>query len=79
MINFRYVRSLSRTNIRGLNTIALRREDKSRWERRAPLIPDDVSKLIKKTGVKIYVQPCNKRVFNNEQYEKVILNFVHFL
>ncbi|CAG8612807.1 10909_t:CDS:10, partial [Funneliformis mosseae] len=62
--------SFNRANIRGLNTIALRREDKSRWERRVALIPDDVSKLIKETGVKVYVQPCNKRVFNDEKYLK---------
>ncbi|RIA90080.1 Saccharopine dehydrogenase-domain-containing protein [Glomus cerebriforme] len=68
--NSRYARSLNQTTIRRLNTLALRREDKSRWERRVALTPDHVSKLIKETGVKVYVQPCNKRVFSNEKYEQ---------
>ncbi|CAI2161774.1 19390_t:CDS:10 [Funneliformis geosporum] len=66
----RYGSFLNRADVRGLNAIALRREDKSRWERRVALIPDDVSKLIKETGVKVYVQPCNKRIYNDEKYEK---------
>jgi alpha-aminoadipic semialdehyde synthase len=73
--NFSYFGPLSKTNIRRLNTIAIRREDKSRWERRVALSPNDVSKLIKETGVKVYVQPCNKRIFNNERYEKVYVVF----
>jgi hypothetical protein len=69
-------RYLNQSVIRRLNTIAIRREDKSRWERRVALTPDDVSKLIKETGVKVYVQPCNKRVFNNEKYEQVRMKFL---
>src|SRR5688500_16965329 len=71
--NFSYSRPLN--NIRRLNTIAIRREDKSRWERRVALTPNDVSKLVKETGVKIYVQPCNKRIFSNERYENVNVVF----
>lgn len=69
-------RYLNQSVIRRLNTIALRREDKSRWERRVALTPDDVSKLIKETGVKVYVQPCNKRIFSNEKYEQVCNKFI---
>ncbi|CAG8590108.1 19829_t:CDS:10 [Cetraspora pellucida] len=54
--------------VRRLQSIALRREDKSHWERRVALTPDTVSRLIKETGVKIYVQPCNKRIFNNNKF-----------
>lgn len=52
-------------------SIAIRREDKSRWERRAPLTPDAVERLIKDTGTKVYVQPSTKRVFKDEKYSKV--------
>ncbi|RHZ86408.1 hypothetical protein Glove_51g67 [Diversispora epigaea] len=55
---------------RGIQSIALRREDKSHWERRVALTPEAVSSLIKETGVKIFVQPCNKRIFNNDKYAK---------
>lgn len=52
-------------------TIGIRREDKSRWERRAPLTPDHVKLLIKDTGTKIYIQPSTKRIFPIETYERV--------
>lgn len=51
-------------------TIGIRREDKSRWERRAPLTPDHVKLLIKDTGTKIYIQPSTKRIFPIETYER---------
>ncbi|KAI9355755.1 Saccharopine dehydrogenase-domain-containing protein [Pilaira anomala] len=56
--------------IRSYATIGIRREDKSRWERRAALTPDAVQKLIKETGTQVYVQPSSKRIFPNESYEK---------
>jgi alpha-aminoadipic semialdehyde synthase len=55
-------------------TIGIRREDKSRWERRAPLTPEGVKKLIQETQTKVYVQPSTKRIFTNESYEKVNYN-----
>lgn len=58
--------------IRSYATIGIRREDKSRWERRAALTPDAVQKLIKETGTQVYVQPSSKRIFPNESYEKVL-------
>ncbi|CAG8650331.1 29939_t:CDS:10, partial [Racocetra persica] len=63
---FRY--ATHHNQVRRLQSIALRREDKSHWERRVALTPDTVSKLIKETGVKIYVQPCNKRIFNDNKF-----------
>ncbi|ORZ00118.1 Saccharopine dehydrogenase-domain-containing protein [Syncephalastrum racemosum] len=50
--------------------IGIRREDKSRWERRAPLTPTAVALLIKQTGVKIYVQPSTKRIFSDADYAR---------
>lgn len=49
-------------------SIAIRREGKNRWERRAALTPEAVEKLIKETGIKVYVQPSTKRVFSDEKY-----------
>ncbi|KAG1500868.1 hypothetical protein G6F46_003999 [Rhizopus delemar] len=51
-------------------TIGIRREDKSRWERRAPLTPDHVEQLIKETKTKVYIQPSTKRIFPIETYQK---------
>lgn len=42
--------------------IAIRREDASLWERRAPLAPKHVRKLTKK-GVRVLVQPSNRRAY----------------
>ncbi|KAI9471949.1 MAG: Saccharopine dehydrogenase-domain-containing protein [Benjaminiella poitrasii] len=53
-----------------VSTIGIRREDKSRWERRSALTPDTVKKLIQETGTQVYVQPSTKRIFSNTCYEK---------
>jgi len=42
--------------------LALRREDNSVWERRAPLSPSHVQQLVK-LGVKVIVQPSSRRAF----------------
>ncbi|KAI8391256.1 Saccharopine dehydrogenase-domain-containing protein [Radiomyces spectabilis] len=54
----------------GTRTIGLRREDKSRWERRVALTPAAVERLIRETGAKVYVQPSTKRIFSDEAYVK---------
>ena len=46
----------------GLKVMAIRREDQSLWERRAPLGPHHVRKLVKE-GVKVIVQPSNRRCY----------------
>ena len=43
--------------------IAIRREDNSVWERRAPFSPVHVRELINRHGVKVIVQPSNRRAF----------------
>ncbi|KAF5278354.1 hypothetical protein FQA39_LY05843 [Lamprigera yunnana] len=47
--------------------IAIRREDQSVWERRAPFSPTHVRKLVKK-GVKVIVQPSNRRAYPMQAY-----------
>ncbi|KAI5643420.1 saccharopine dehydrogenase NADP binding domain-containing protein [Phthorimaea operculella] len=47
--------------------IAIRREDQSVWERRAPFAPSNVSRLVRK-GVKVIVQPSNRRAYPMQSY-----------
>lgn len=42
--------------------IAIRREDQSVWERRAPFAPHHVKRLTRK-GVTVLVQPSNRRAY----------------
>lgn len=49
--------------------LALRREESSVWERRAPLNPSHVSMLTKK-GVTVLVQPSTRRAYSMPEYER---------
>lgn len=49
-------------------TIGIRREDKSVWERRAPLVPEDVERLVKAEGVRLVVQPAERRIFPDDDF-----------
>ncbi|BBO87245.1 bifunctional lysine ketoglutarate reductase /saccharopine dehydrogenase family protein [Desulfosarcina ovata] len=51
-----------------MKTLLIRAEDKNRWERRAPLVPDDLAKIVTATGVKALVEQSEKRFFSREQY-----------
>jgi alanine dehydrogenase len=48
--------------------IGIRREDKSRWERRVPVTPEDARKLKEEHGIEIWVQPSPIRVFSEEEF-----------
>jgi alpha-aminoadipic semialdehyde synthase len=48
--------------------LGVRREDKSRWERRAPLAPEHVRALREEFGIVTVVQPSTIRVFSDEEY-----------
>ncbi|MFO8051278.1 MAG: bifunctional lysine ketoglutarate reductase /saccharopine dehydrogenase family protein [Thermoplasmatota archaeon] len=50
------------------NRIGIRRESKNRWERRAPLTPKHVLRLVNDYGVDITVQPSDLRIFPTEEY-----------
>ncbi|XP_040565827.1 alpha-aminoadipic semialdehyde synthase, mitochondrial [Lepeophtheirus salmonis] len=52
-----------------LRVMAIRREDQSVWERRSPLGPQHVRKLTKE-GIKVLVQPSNRRAYPMELYKK---------
>jgi saccharopine dehydrogenase (NAD+, L-lysine-forming) len=51
----------------GVNMIGVRREDKSEWERRVPITPEDAAHL-KKQGVEIIVQSSDIRAFDDEEF-----------
>ncbi|KIY47717.1 hypothetical protein FISHEDRAFT_44841 [Fistulina hepatica ATCC 64428] len=66
-------RRLHRITTAGLRrlTLGIRREDPSRiWERRAPLTPDAVHRLVSQSGLAVHVQSCYRRVFPDTDYEK---------
>jgi len=42
--------------------MAIRREDNTVWERRAPLSPNHVRQLVR-AGVNVIIQPSNRRAF----------------
>ncbi|CAO3601197.1 unnamed protein product [Absidia cylindrospora] len=54
----------------GYRTLGLRREDKSRWERRTALTPAAVQQLVHETGTNVYVQPSTKRIYSDADYKK---------
>lgn len=53
-----------------MNSIGIRREDKSIWERRVPLVPRHVKGLVE-AGIEVRVQPSERRVFGDGEYRAV--------
>lgn len=51
--------------------IGIRREDRSPWERRVPLIPEHVKELSEIHSIETWVQPSEIRVFPDEDYLRV--------
>lgn len=50
-----------------MNRIAIRRENKNHWEKRAPLVPDDIVDLVAR-DISITVQPSEHRTFPDAAY-----------
>jgi len=48
--------------------IGIRREDKSRWERRVPVTPADARKLEEEHDIEVWVQPSPIRVFSEKEF-----------
>ena len=48
--------------------IGIRREDKSIWERRVPIIPEHVRQLWEEHGIEVSVQPSVIRVFQDDEF-----------
>ncbi len=51
--------------------IGIRREDKNVWERRSPLIPEQVGQLIGEHGLTFIVQHSDTRTFNDSEFREV--------
>ena len=51
-----------------MKTLLIRAEDKNRWERRAPLVPEDLRDIITQTGARALVEKSEKRVYAEDQY-----------
>jgi len=49
--------------------IGIRREDKNRWERRAPLTPDHVAELVR-MGLSVVVEPSPIRAFPDDAFRR---------
>jgi len=49
-------------------TLGIRREDKNKWERRVPIIPEHVKELKEKFGIDSIIQPSNIRIFQDNHY-----------
>ncbi|MBC8479199.1 MAG: hypothetical protein H8D46_01940, partial [FCB group bacterium] len=50
--------------------MGIRREDKNIWERRVPLVPQDLQTLIRDTGLQCYIQPSPIRTFSDDQFSQ---------
>ena len=50
--------------------IGIRREDKSKWERRVPLVPMDLAELKKAHDIDFIVQPSPIRIFSDDDYRQ---------
>lgn len=51
--------------------IGIRRENKNEWEKRTPLIPEDIKSLIEKYDLRALVQSSKIRIFNDDEYKAV--------
>ena len=53
------------------NVVGILRENHNMWERRAPLTPTQVRKIVESQPqqIKVLVQPCTRRVFSDREYE----------
>ncbi len=52
------------------NRIGIRKEDKYVTEKRAPLTPDHVAKLIKEHQIDVVVEPSTNRLFKEKEYQR---------
>lgn len=52
-------------------TLGIRREDKNKWERRVPIIPEHVKELKESYSIGTMIQPSKIRVFPDYQYKNI--------
>ena len=51
--------------------VGIRREDRSVWERRVPITPEQARQLQDEYGVEVWVQPSGNRAFRDEEFAQV--------
>jgi len=51
-----------------MTTIGIRKEDKSRWERRVPITPEQVEKLQEKYGITTKIQSFPRRAITDQEF-----------
>ncbi len=51
-----------------MKRILIRAEDKNQWERRAPIVPDDLKKILEAVPTQAFVEKSEKRFFKEEEY-----------
>ena len=54
-----------------MKTLLVRAEDKNIWERRTPLVPEDLQEILAKTRAASFVQKSDIRFFPDQQYTAV--------
>ncbi|MBD3224172.1 MAG: hypothetical protein GF313_05545 [Caldithrix sp.] len=53
-----------------MKRLLIRAEDKNQWERRSPLIPQDLQDIVRETGAAAFVQASPKRFFKDSAYQE---------
>jgi alpha-aminoadipic semialdehyde synthase len=61
--------STTSSSYEGNGVIGIVRESYTKWERRVPLTPEQVRTLVRDHGYTVQIQPSNKRIFTNKEYE----------
>lgn len=51
-----------------MNKLLIRAEDKNRWESRAPLVPEDLKKIVAKTDANVFIEQSSKRYAKEADY-----------
>ena len=54
--------------IEDMKKLLIRAEDKNRWERRSPVVPEDLAAILSDTGALAFVEKSHKRFFSQDQY-----------
>lgn len=55
----------------GMKKLLIRAEDKNIWEKRAPIVPEDLGTMIRDKGVEAYVERSDKRFFDTDAYASI--------
>lgn len=50
-------------------TIGMVRETKNKWERRCPLTPLEVKKLVENDNIRVLVQSSTNRCYSDQEFE----------